>query len=84
MRTLIIDCSGFSLEHAGFVIDENAEVLEKVQLPTSEIASYASQAQGLQKIRLAGPTEYCLGLKEEISKKLALEYAVKDIEIEVM
>ena len=83
MRTLIIDCSGFSLDHTGFVVDENLQVQERVQLTTSDIAAYASQANGVKKIKLSGPTEYCLGIKEEISKQLALEYAINDIEIEV-
>ena len=83
MRTLIIDCSGFSLEHAGFIIDENLQVQERVQLATSEIAAYASKANGVKKIKLAGPTEYCLGLQQDIERQLALEYAINNIEIEV-
>ena len=84
MCTLIIDCSGFPLEHSGYVMNESAEVVQRVQLLASEIAGFAAQTGDIKKIALSGPTDYCLGIKEEISKQLALEYAFEDIEIEVL
>ena len=38
----------------------------------------------IKNIKLSGPTEYCMGLKETLESKLALEYANNDIEIEVI
>ena len=84
MRTLIMDCSGFVLEHPGYVINEAQDVIQRIQCPTTEIAGFAANTPGVKKIILTGHTDYCLGVKETVEKQLALEYAFNDIEIEVM
>ncbi len=79
---LIVNCAGFTLEHCVYLLD-NKSSMQPIQLPTSEIAGYATNA-GVNKIYLRGQKDYCLGIKEEISKQLALEYNNNNIEIEVM
>ena len=84
MRTLIVNCSGFALEHNIVLQDEGVRGFEEIaQLPTAEIAGYATH-KNVDKIILSGITDYCFGLKDEISTQLMTEYANNNIEIEVM
>ena len=83
MCTIIVDCSGFPLEHEVFVQTNTDEFKKVASLPTSEVAGYAN-AIGVNKILLNGELNYCLGIKQEISKNLIAEYANNNIEIEVI
>lgn len=83
MYALIVDCHGFILEHSAYIIDEDGQAQSIAQLPTSEIAGYAI-ANGVSKICLNGPTEYCFGISDEIDTQLMTEYSNNNIEIEVM
>ena len=84
MHTLIIDCTAFLLHLAVYALDADGEVFQKEYMSADSIAGYAAANKGIKNIKITGPTEYCLGLKEELQTKLALEYANNDIEIEVI
>ena len=75
MYTLIIDCSGFALEHGIHIIDAMGKTAGLMHLPTSEIADFVKRDSRITQVKLSGPTEYCNGIKEEIEKTIALEYA---------
>ena len=83
MCTIIVDCSGFPLEHEIFVQTNMDEFKKVATLPLDEVAGYAN-AIGVNKILLNGELNYCLGIKQEISKSLITEYANNNIEIEVL
>ena len=83
MRTLIIDCSGFPLEHAAYITDETGHIYQTAHLPTAEIAGYANNSN-VDKIYLQGPTDYCIGIQEEVQTELALEYANNNIRVEIL
>ena len=83
MYYLIVDCSGFPLEHSVYLVDEGGQTQSIMQLPTSEIAGYANST-GVNKVYLQGAEDYCFGLSEEIAKQLSLEYSNNNIEIEVL
>lgn len=84
MHSLIIDCTAFLLHLAVYAVDADGEVYQRDYMSASDIPGYASVNRDIKTIKLAGPTEYCMGLKEELETKLALEYAINDIEIEVI
>ena len=86
MYTLIADCSNFTLEHGVHIIDGNGNTVALMHLPISELASFVAHDTRISEVKLAGATEYCYGLKEEIEKQLALEYAnsKRNVEIEVI
>lgn len=84
MHSLIIDCSAFLLHLAVYAINADGEVYQRDYMSAEDIPGYASVNRDIKTIKLAGPTEYCMGLKEELESKLALEYAINDIEIEVI
>ena len=86
MYTLIIDCSGFVLEHSVHMLDPNGGIVGLMHLPSAEIANFVAKDNRISNIKLSGVTEYCNGIKEEIEKQLALEYAngKRNVEIEVM
>lgn len=83
MRTLMVDCGGFVLEHSVYLITQEGIARTAAQLPTAELAGYA-YAANVEKIYLRGPKDYCLGIKEEILKQLKTEYSNNTIEIEVI
>ena len=84
MHTLIIDCTAFLLHLAVYALNADGEVYQKNYMPAEDIPGYASVNRNIKTIQLAGPTEYCMELKKELESKLALEYAINDIEIEVI
>ena len=84
MHTLIIDCTAFLLHLAVYALDADGEVFQREYMSSDSIVGYAAANKGIKNIKLSGPTEYCMGLKEELETKLALEYAINDIEIEVI
>ena len=86
MYTLIADCSNFALEHGIYVVDGNGDPVSLMHLPISELADLIAHDNRISSVKLTGATEYCYGLKEEIEKQLALEYAnsKRNVEIEVI
>lgn len=86
MYTLIIDCSGFVLEHSVHMLDPNGGIVGLMHLPSAEIANFVAKDNRISNIKLSGAIEYCNGIKEEIEKQLALEYAngKRNVEIEVI
>lgn len=86
MYTLIVDCSNFALKHSAHVIDNNGDIIALMYLSDTDIPDLVSQDNRISSVKLSGATEYCNGLKEEIEKKLVLEYAnsKRNIEIEVI
>lgn len=84
MYGLIIDCTAFLLHLAVYALDSDGEVFQKNYMSAEDIPAFAAANKDIKNIKLSGPTEYCIGLKEELEKKLALEYAVNNIEIEVI
>lgn len=86
MYTLIIDCSGFVLEHSVHILDPNGGIVGLIHLPSVEIANFVAKDNRISNIKLSGAIEYCNGIKEEIEKQLALEYAngKRNVEIEVI
>lgn len=84
MYSLIVDCSTFQLIPGTYLIDESKnEVVSIEHIAIDNIPSVAIM-EDVSRIKLMGATEYCLGLKEKMENKLALEYANHNIEIEVM
>ena len=86
MHTLIIDCisMNFLLQFAVYALDGDGEVYQQQLMDAKDIVRYAAANRDIKNIKIAGPVDYCLGLKDELENKLALEYAVNDIEIEVI
>ena len=83
MYTLMIAPSGFPAEYAGYITNEAGDIVETGRIMIDDLADYAV-LKGAEKIVLQGNTDYCLGIKEEVDKKLATEYANKNIIVEVM
>ena len=83
MYTLIVDCSGFALEHGIHIIDAAGNTAGLMHLPTSEIADFIIRDVRIGNVKLSGPTNYCVGIKEEIENKVALEYANKTRKVEI-
>lgn len=84
MYSLIIDCTAFLLHLAVYALDADGEVYQKNYMSAEDIPAFAAVNKDIKNIKLTGPTEYCVGLKEQLETKLALEYAINDIEIEVI
>ena len=85
MRTLIIGCSGFTLKYSAYIIDSNSQEVKGIEhIMPEDIANYIGARNDIDEVKLQGPTDYCLGIKEQIEKGLVLEYANKNIKIEVM
>ena len=83
MYALVINPSGFPAEYTGYITDETGNLVETGRIVIDDLADYAV-LKGVEIIALQGNTEYCLGIKEEVEKKLATEYANKNIIVEVM
>jgi hypothetical protein len=75
--------TGFPAEYTGYITNEAGDIVETGRIMIDDLADYAV-LKGAEKIVLQGNTDYCLGIKEEIDKKLATEYANKNIIVEVM
>jgi hypothetical protein len=84
MHTLIIDCTAFLLHLAVYALDADGEVYQKEYMSAEDIPAFANTNKDIKSIKLTGPKEYCMGLKETLENKLALEYANHNIEIEVI
>ena len=86
MYTLIVDCSNFALEHGIHIVDPTGETVGIMHLPTSELSNFIANDSRITSVKLAGITEYCNGIKEEIENKMATEYAknIRKVEIEVI
>ena len=84
MYTLIADCSNFTLDHSICIADAAGNIVAVTHLPVDEIAEYAAADSRIDSIKLSGPTEYCMGIKEQIENKIALEYASRNINVEVL
>lgn len=86
MYTLIADCSNFALEHGIHIVDGNGKIVALMHLPISELSHLVASDSTISSVKLSGATEYCIGIKEEIEKQLALEYAnsKRNVEIEVI
>ena len=83
MYALVINPSGFPAEYTGYITNEAGDIVESGRIVIDDLASYAV-LKGAERIILQGNTDYCLGIKEEVDKKLATEYANKNIIVEVM
>ena len=82
---IIVDCFTFSLRHNIWTIDENGQTINTVELPINELASYvASQGEQLKSIKLKGPSEFCLRVKDDLLNNLSCLTYNKNIEIEVI
>jgi hypothetical protein len=75
MYTLIIDCSNFALEHSAHAVDGNGDLVAVMRLKTEDIGKFIAQDNRITEVKLSGIQEYCLGIKEDIENKVALEYA---------
>ena len=86
MYTLIAECSGFILEHGVHIVDGNGNTVALMHLPISELADLITRDTRISSVKLVGAAEYCYGIKEEIEKQVALEYAnnKRNLEIEVI
>ena len=83
MYALVIAPCGFPAEYTGYITDETGNIVETGRTVIDDLADYAV-LKGVERIILQGNTDYCLGIKEEVDKKLATEYANKNIIVEVM
>ena len=85
MYTIIVDCSSnFALEHGIHYFDTDNNLIKVTHLPTTEVAALVMSDNNITNVKLSGDTDFCLGIKEEIESKLALEYANREIKIEVI
>ena len=84
MHSLIVDCIGFLLKFAVYAIVADGDVYQREYMSAEDIVKYVATNHDIKNIKLTGPTEYCMGLQEELKTQLALEYANNDIEIEVI
>ena len=84
MCTLMIAPMGFPAEYTGYITNEQGDVIETSRIVIDDLASYAVARGDINHIVIQGQNEYCLGIKEETEKKLALEYANKNIKVEVI
>ena len=53
-------------------------------LTLDNISKFAASDIHINSIKLSGPEEYCEGIKENIEKQLATEYANNNITVEVL
>lgn len=83
MYTLMIAPSGFPAEYTCYITNEAGDIVETDRIVIDDLTSYAV-LKGAERIVLQGNTDYCLGIKEEVEKKLATEYANKNIKVEVI
>jgi hypothetical protein len=84
MYTLIVDCSNFILEHAVHIVDEKGHSAGMLHLTIDDVVKFVSQDSRITNVKLAGQTDYCYGVKENIEKQLATEYAINNVKVEVL
>ena len=84
MRTLIIGCGGFSLKFSAYTINEMGELISVEHVNSEDLGKYIGGRYDIDKVLLQGPTDYCLGIKDKIENSMALHYANRKIQIEVM
>lgn len=84
MYTLIVDCSSFGTIPSVYVTDPTGKIVDLKHLTLDNISAFAASDIRIDSIKLSGPEEYCEGLKENIEKQLATEYANNNITVEVL
>lgn len=84
MYTLIVDCSSFGTIPSVYVTDPTGKIVDLKHLTLDNISEFAASDIRIDSIKLSGPEEYCEGLKENIEKQLATEYANNNITVEVL
>ena len=75
MYTLIIDCSNFALEHSAHAVNGSGDLVAVMHIKTEDIGKFIAEDDRITEVKLSGNPEYCLGIKEDIENKVALEYA---------
>ena len=84
MYTLIVDCSSFGTIPSVYVTDPTGKIVDLKHLTLDNISAFAASDIRIDSIKLSGPEEYCEGIKENIEKQLAIEYANNNITVEVL
>lgn len=84
MYTLIVDCSSLGIIPSAYVIDSTGQIVDLKHLTLDNISKFAASDVRIDSIKLSGPEEYCEGIKENIEKQLATEYANNNITVEVL
>ena len=84
MYTLIVDCSSFGTIPSVYVTDPTGQAVDLKHLTLDNISEFAASDIRIESIKLSGPTKYCEGLKENIERQLATEYANNNITVEVL
>ena len=84
MYTLIVDCSSIGIIPSAYVIDSTGQIVDLKHLTLDNISKFAASDIRIDSIKLSGPEEYCEGIKENIEKQLAMEYANNNITVEVL
>ena len=84
MYTLIVDCSSIGIIPSAYVIDSTGQIVDLKHLTLDNIPKFAASDVRIDSIKLSGPEEYCEGIKENIEKQLAIEYANNNITVEVL
>lgn len=84
MYSLIVDCSSFGTIPSVYVTDSTGQIVDLKHLTLDNISEFAASDIRIDSIKLSGPEEYCEGLKENIERQLATEYANNNITVEVL
>ena len=84
MYSLIVDCSSFGTIPSVYITDPTGQIVDLKHLTLDNILEFAASDIRIDSIKLSGPTEYCEGLKENIERQLATEYANNNITVEVL
>ena len=84
MYSLIVDCSSFGTIPSVYVTNPTGQIVDLKHLTLDNILEFAASDIRIDSIKLSGPTEYCEGLKENIERQLATEYANNNITVEVL
>ena len=84
MYTLIVDCSGFALGYNSLMLDTQGQLVSSGPVLSTDEILFAATSHPVTQIKLAGPTDFCLGLKDDIITRLATEYKNTTITVEVM
>lgn len=84
MYTLIVDCSGYGTIPSVYVADPTGAVVAAVSVSLDQLTEYAAKDGRIDNIKLSGIYDYCMAVKEDIEKELALEYAERKINVEVL
>ena len=84
MYTLIVDCSSLGIIPSAYVVDPTGQIVDLKPLTLDNISKFAASDIRIDSIKVSGPEEYCEGIKENIEKQLAMEYANNNITVEVL